>query len=50
MKQKISVSLDKKTVDKLDKILEKTNGRFRNRSHILEKAAELLVEQIEHEE
>jgi len=34
MKQKISISVEQKTLEKLDEILE--DGQFRNKSHLIE--------------
>lgn len=40
MKERISASVEKETVDRIDVLLEK--GRFRNKSHVIEAAIELL--------
>lgn len=42
MKIRISATIDKKTGDILNSLLE--NGEFRNKSHAIEKAIELLME------
>lgn len=40
MKERISASVEKETVDKINTILK--NGKFRNKSHVIEAAIELL--------
>ncbi len=40
MKERISATVDKETVERIEKIL--TNGKFRNKSHVIEAAIELL--------
>lgn len=44
MKQKVSVSLDKQTVRKIDeKLGNGNNGLFRNRSHVVEYAVKKFL-------
>jgi len=40
MKKRVSATIDDKTEKLLDSLLK--NGKFRNKSHIIEKAIELL--------
>ncbi|MBS3163249.1 hypothetical protein J4427_01000 [Candidatus Woesearchaeota archaeon] len=43
MKQKISVSMDEEKIKLIDSMLE--NGRFRNRSHVIEYSLEKLLKE-----
>jgi len=45
MKQKISITLDKSILDKIEKELE--GNIFRNRSHVVEFALSKLLEEVE---
>ena len=47
MKRKLSVSLEEKTLSKLDKFIQE--GVFRNKSHIIEFAVNKLLEDKENE-
>jgi Arc/MetJ-type ribon-helix-helix transcriptional regulator len=47
MKKRISATVDKKTEEAIESILK--DGSFRNKSHIIEKAIELLKKQKENE-
>ncbi len=40
MKERISATIDKETLKLLDRLLE--SGKYRNKSHVIEKAIELL--------
>lgn len=42
MKERVSATVDEKTVKMIDIILKK--GQYRNKSHVIEKAIELLAE------
>jgi len=42
MKQKISISIEKDSIDRLEKCLE--NGKFRNKSHVIEYALNKFLE------
>ena len=42
MKERISATVDQETVSLIDSILKK--GKYRNKSHIIEKAIEKLAE------
>jgi len=44
MKERISATIDKETIRKINEILKK--GKFRNKSHIIEEAIKLLKEKI----
>lgn len=39
-KERISATVDKKTIESIERILKK--GRFRNKSHVIESAIEVL--------
>ena len=43
MKERISATVDEKTLKLIDLILK--NGKYRNKSHVIEKAIELLSEE-----
>jgi len=43
MKQKISISIDEEKIKLIEKLLE--NGRFRNKSHILEYSLDKLLKE-----
>ena len=43
MKERISATVDKKTINLIDLILKK--GKYRNKSHVIEKAIEILSEE-----
>jgi len=43
VKERISATVDKDTVKLIDKIL--TKGKYRNKSHVIEEAIELLAEE-----
>ena len=45
MKERISATVDKETVERIESILEK--GKYRNKSHVIEEAIELLEAQNE---
>ena len=47
MKKKISISVEEKTISKLDSYLKE--GTFRNKSHLIELAINKFVEKIENE-
>ena len=47
MKTRISATIDKKTEKILEKVMK--NGNYRNKSHIIEKAIELLNKEEENE-
>ena len=40
MKERISATVEKETLKRIERILKK--GKYRNKSHIIEKAIELL--------
>ena len=42
MKERISATVEKETVKLIEKLLE--SGKYRNKSHVMEKAIELLKE------
>jgi len=44
MKERISASVEKKTVDKIDEILAK--GKYRNKSHVIEDAIANFAEVV----
>ena len=44
MKQKVSISLDEKTIEHVDKKLH--TGTFRNRSHFVEYAVKKLLGEV----
>jgi Arc/MetJ-type ribon-helix-helix transcriptional regulator len=44
-KERISATVEKETLEKIEKILKR--GKFRNKSHIIEAAIELLEERDE---
>ncbi len=43
MKERISATVEKETVERIERILE--NGKYRNKSHVIEEAIQLLEEQ-----
>ncbi len=43
MKERISATVDEKTVKLIELILKK--GKYRNKSHVIEKAIEILFEE-----
>ena len=43
MKQKLSITIDEEKIKQLEKLLK--NGRFRNKSHILEYGLNKLLEE-----
>lgn len=45
VKERISATVDKKTVKLINHILSKSEGKYRNKSHIIEEAIELLSEE-----
>ena len=45
MKERISATVEKETLKRIERILKK--GKYRNKSHIIEKAIELLEVQDE---
>ncbi len=45
MKERISATVDKETIKLIALLLE--NGKFRNKSHVIEKAIELLNKEEE---
>ena len=45
MKERISATVEKETIERIEKILKK--GKYRNKSHVIEKAIELLEAQDE---
>ena len=47
MKERISATIDEKTYKTLDSLLK--DGNFRNKSHIIEKAIDLLKKEVENE-
>ena len=47
MKERISATIDPETKKKINKILEK--GRFRNISHVIEEAIEILNKEVEND-
>jgi Arc/MetJ-type ribon-helix-helix transcriptional regulator len=47
MKQKLSISVEENVIALLDRMME--DGRFRNKSHIVEFAINKLVEENENE-
>jgi len=49
MKKRLSISIEDSAIEKLDKLLKTTNGKFRNRSHALEHAIDLLIGEIQNE-
>ena len=42
MKERISATVDSGTIKSIDEILK--NGKFRNKSHVIETAIKLLIE------
>ena len=42
MKNRISATVDKKTIDLLNELIK--SGEFRNKSHVIEKSIELISE------
>jgi len=48
MKERISATIEKETVKLIEKLLE--TGKYRNKSHVIEKAIELLEEKERREE
>ncbi len=47
MKERASFTFDKETLEKLDELV--SSGKFRNRSHAVEEAAKLLIEESKKE-
>jgi Arc/MetJ-type ribon-helix-helix transcriptional regulator len=47
MKERISATVEKDTIKQIDSILKK--GRYRNKSHIIEKAIELIAKEDKNE-
>ena len=47
MKERISATVDKKTIDKIKRILKK--GKYRNKSHVIENAIEILEKGVKNE-
>jgi Arc/MetJ-type ribon-helix-helix transcriptional regulator len=47
MKERISATVDKKTVDLIDEIL--LAGKYRNKSHVIEDAIENFAEDLKNE-
>ena len=45
MKQKLSISMDKGTVERVEKIV--AEGRFRNKSHIIEYALNVFLKEVD---
>ena len=45
VKERVSATVEKETVKRIERILEK--GKYRNKSHVIEKAIELLEAQDE---
>ncbi|MFH0711757.1 MAG: ribbon-helix-helix protein, CopG family [archaeon] len=43
VKERISATVDGETIERIERILE--NGRFRNKSHVIEEAIKLLEEE-----
>jgi len=43
MKERISATVEKETVNRIERILKK--GKYRNKSHVIEEAIELLEAQ-----
>jgi len=43
MKQKISISIDENKIKKIEELLK--NGKFRNKSHVLEYSLDRLLEE-----
>lgn len=43
MKERISATVDKKTIELINEILKKR--KYRNKSHIIEKAIEMMAEE-----
>jgi Arc/MetJ-type ribon-helix-helix transcriptional regulator len=43
MKERVSATVDEKTIKLIDLILKK--GKYRNKSHVIEKAIEILAEE-----
>jgi len=48
MKERISATIDPETKKKINRILEK--GRFRNISHVIEEAVEVLEKEVDKNE
>jgi Arc/MetJ-type ribon-helix-helix transcriptional regulator len=48
MKIRVSATIDEETEKVLNKIMEK--GEYRNKSHVIEKAINLLLEKIKEQE
>jgi Arc/MetJ-type ribon-helix-helix transcriptional regulator len=44
VKERISATVDGETIERIDRILE--DGKFRNRSHVIEEAIKLLEESV----
>ena len=47
MKERISATIDKETLKLIDELLK--NRKFRNKSHVIEEAVELLAREERHE-
>jgi len=45
VKERISATVEKETIKKIERVLRK--GKYRNKSHVIEKAIELLEAQNE---
>ena len=45
VKERVSATVEKETVEIIEKLLK--NGKYRNKSHVIEAAIELLEEQDE---
>jgi Arc/MetJ-type ribon-helix-helix transcriptional regulator len=48
MKQKLSISMDSEKVKVIEKIIS-NDSRFRNKSHVIEHAVDLLLKNIKEE-
>ncbi|MDD5417041.1 MAG: hypothetical protein PHU12_03635 [Candidatus Aenigmarchaeota archaeon] len=49
MKERLSISIDKKLIEEFNNSLKKTGRKFSNRSHAFERAMELLIEEIKND-
>lgn len=48
MKKKVSISIEEKTISKIEDILE--DGQFRNKSHVIEFAVNKFMQEKENDE
>ncbi|MBU0907149.1 MAG: ribbon-helix-helix domain-containing protein [Nanoarchaeota archaeon] len=49
-KQKISITIDSALAEKIENLIEKRNGQFRNRSHVLEYGLRKLLDDKDNKE